>query len=212
MKNLQLIVLCFLCTTGLFAQRDNSLFNTSGRFGVFGAPIWEYSNLSINGDVAKGGGAALVLGNAFIGAYGSGDLDWNQVIEGERVNISSGHGGLWLGYVPFQSSVIHPYISTRIGWGAADIEFTDDNFTSSETFFVLTPEAGLEVNVFRWFRVAGTVGYKWYSGLDDVPQIGNWDTDNLHAGLALRFGLFGKDKNRRKNCRKRREVTLRMPW
>ncbi len=212
MKNLQLLILCFLCTTGLFAQRDNTLFNASGRFGVFGGPILEYSDLSINGDINSGGGAGLVLGNAFIGAYGSGDLDWNDVIEGEEVNVSSGHAGLWVGYVPYQSSVIHPYISTRIGWGAADIQFTDDNFRTSENFFVLTPEAGVEINVFRWFRVAGTVGYQWYNGLNDAPQIGNWDADNLHAGLALRFGFFGKDKNR-KNCRKRcNKNRFRMPW
>lgn len=208
MKNLQVVFvfLCLISTTTIFAQRDNSLFNSSGRFGVFGAPFWEFSGLSVNETAARGGGGALVLGNTFIGAYGSGEVDWRAVIDGEDVSISSGHGGLWVGYVPFQSSVIHPYISTRIGWGAADIEFDADNFRYEEDFFVLTPEAGVEVNVFRWFRVAGTVGYQWYNGLDDAPEIGDFDTDNLNAALTLRFGFFGKDKNRR--CRR----GFRMNW
>lgn len=195
-----------LCTMTLFAQRDNSIFNSSGRFGVFGGPIWEFSDLSINSGAARGGGGGLVLGNTFIGAYGVGEVDWRSAIDNEEVNISSGHGGLWIGYVPFQSSVIHPYISTRIGWGAADIEIDEDNFSYNDNFFVLTPEAGLEVNIFRWFRVAGTVGYQWYNGLEDAPEIGNWDTDNLHAGLTMRFGFFGKDKRK---CKRNR---VRIRW
>ncbi|MEM9990431.1 MAG: hypothetical protein AAF738_01640 [Bacteroidota bacterium] len=192
--------LCF-STFSLTAQRDNSLFNTSGRFGVFGAPIWEFSGLSVE-TAARGGGGGFVLGNTFLGVYGSGEIDWRALIDGDDVQISSGHGGLWVGYVPFQSSVIHPYISTRFGWGAADIELVDTDVRYKEDFFVLTPEAGVEVNVFRWFRVAGTVGYQWYNGLADSPEIGDFDTNNLHAALTLRFGFFGKDKQncRTKNC------------
>ncbi|NJL76626.1 MAG: hypothetical protein HC892_18020 [Saprospiraceae bacterium] len=60
---------------------------------------------------------------------------------------------------------------------------------------MIHPEAGVELNVFRWFRVAGTVGYQFFNGLDNQPQLQNLDLDNLRVGLTLRFGGFGRRKS-----------------
>ncbi|MEM1326012.1 MAG: hypothetical protein AAGI23_08670 [Bacteroidota bacterium] len=195
MKHLLGISLCFL-SLSLFAQRDRTLFNGNYRTGFFGAPIFEFYDINSGTDfeVASGGGGALIIGDAFIGGYGIGDINLIQTIENDRADIDLAHGGIWVGYVPLQQSAIHPYLSARVGWGAADIVIDDDNFTFGDRFFVVSPEAGVELNVFRWFRIAGTVGYQWFDGLPDTGKFGDLDINNLRAGLTLRFGAFGRSK------------------
>lgn len=197
MKHLTLCFALLLTVSFLSAQRDQTLFSGNNRTGAFGAPIFEYYDLGKGGDfsIASGGGGALILGDFFIGGYGIGDINLVEIIENERADIDLAHGGIWLGATPFQQSALHPYMSVRVGWGAADIEIDDNNFNRGDRFFVLSPEVGLEVNVFRWFRVAGTVGYQWYNGLDDAAQFGSIDLNNLRAGLTLRFGAFGRRKS-----------------
>ncbi|MEM9885275.1 MAG: hypothetical protein AAF849_05225 [Bacteroidota bacterium] len=198
MKHLMVSFVLLLTVSSLSAQRDRTLFSGNNRTGFFGAPIFEYYDFGEGGDfeVASGGGGALILGDFFIGGYGLGDINLIEIIEEERANIDLGHAGLWFGATPFQQSALHPYLSVRAGWGAADIEIDDNNFSYNDRFFIISPEVGLEVNVFRWFRIAATAGYQWYNGLDDTAQFGNEiDLNNLRAGLTLRFGAFGRKRN-----------------
>ncbi len=197
MKKLHLIITFLMVTTCLIAQRDQTIFNASSRVGGFGGPIFEFSELGQGADfeTARGGGGGLIVGDFFVGGYGIGDISLREIIDNETATIDIGHGGLWLGVVPLQHYALHPYTSLRFGWGAADIRFENNRFSTNDRFFVIHPEAGIEVNIFRWFRVAGTAGYQWYNGLDDSPQVESLDLNNFRFGLTLRFGGFGRKKN-----------------
>lgn len=197
MKYLHLIFAFLMVSTCLMAQRDRTLFNTSTRVGGFGGLIFEFSELGDGADfeTANGGGGGLILGDFFLGGYGIDNINLREVIDTETANIDMGHGGLWFGVVPLQQYTLHPYASLRVGWGAADITIDGDRFSSNDRFFVIHPEAGLELNVFRWFRIAGTAGYQWFNGLDEDPQFEALDLDNFRVGLTLRFGGFGRKRN-----------------
>ena len=197
MKRTAFFLLFFGVTITISAQRDQTIFDAPTRVGGFGGPIFEYSGFGQNNEfeTASGGGGALVLGDFFLGGYGIGDINILEIVDNNEANIDMGHGGFWLGVTPLQHIAVHPYASLRLGWGAADIRIDEDNFDYSDQFFVVHPEAGVELNVFRWFRVAGTVGYQFFNGLDNQPQLQDLELDNLRVGLTLRFGGFGRRKS-----------------
>lgn len=199
MKHLLLFICLLLTVQFLSAQRDQTLFNRGGRIGGFGAPIFDYYNIGSKGDIdiATGGGGALILGDFFVGGYGVGDISRIETLDDGRAEFDLAHGGIWLGFTPLQRSVVHPYASLRMGWGATDVTIrSSGEFTRySDSFLTFSPEAGVEVNVFRWFRIAGTVGYQWFGGIEENPDV-DLDLNNLRVGLTLRFGGFGRAKDK----------------
>ena len=69
MKHLPLFICLLLSVQFLSAQRDQTLFNRGGRIGGFGAPIFDYYNISSKGDIDiaciqetrwRGGSARLI--------------------------------------------------------------------------------------------------------------------------------------------------------
>lgn len=202
----------FLLITGFFAAiclqaQDQTLFSHIGRSGVWGAPLFEYSDLSNDVQVGSGGGGALVFNDFYLGGYGMGNVEFLklQPAANLRERVKFKHGGFWLGYTPLQSRVLHPYSSVKFGWGKA--RYRSTTFDNPETvlselednIFVLTPELGFEVNVFSWFRIATTGAYRLVSGLGDVPSFEDDDLSEFTLQLTLRFGDFGRDRSRDKH-------------
>lgn len=195
------ILACF--ASQIFAQRwsdngDQTLFNQGHRVGFFGSPIVEYSDFKHDVTTATGGGLALVAGDFFIGGYGLGVTDYNRIINDDFDRLEMGHGGFWFGYVAPQHEVIHFFSSVKAGWGAVNIDF-DNGPDYEDTFFAVTPEAGLEVNVFRWFRVGATVGYRFMNGLAETPNFEPKDFQTMTAALTFRIGVFGRRQERWKD-------------
>ena len=199
----QVLILAFFCLltiVGLQAQHE-TLFNKARVVGGFGAPIFEWS-LGNTTNTSVGGGGGIVIENFFIGGYGLGSVDFDALIEvGEVDNMELGHGGFWLGYTISPYKVVHLYSSARIGWGALNVDFRDGGvrYADLDKVFVMTPELGVELNVTRWFRVAGGVGYRWVNGVAETPEIKSDDFNDAVASLTLRFGWFGNRYKGRDN-------------
>lgn len=192
-KMRRIIACCILCCAFYFAdaQRNETLFNNARLVGAFGGPMLEFTQLDGEYTTFSGGGGGLVIGNFFVGGYGLGTTDYRRWIDGNDFRIDMGHGGFWLGYFAPKHKLIHPYGSLKIGWGATDID--DGGF--DEAIFVLTPELGIELNVTSWFRIAGTVNYRWVDGIDSSPSFDAGDFSAVGAGLTFRFGWFGRSRN-----------------
>jgi hypothetical protein len=92
-----------------------------------------------------------------------------------------------------------------LGWGGIDIEIDDEGFTRNDNIFVVTPEVGVEVNVFRWFKIAGTVGYRAVTGVNSISGQSNEDFSGMAGTLTFRFGGFGDWKRSRKNRNNRKD-------
>ncbi|HFA49102.1 MAG TPA: hypothetical protein ENJ95_08800 [Bacteroidetes bacterium] len=200
MKYLILNFLALFFATALFSQNDETLFSHVDRIGAFGGPIIEYADLSGDVETSTGGGGALVLNDFFIGGYGHGTSELNKSFQAENLKerVKFKHGGFWLGYVPVQHKVIHPYTSLKMGWGKA--RFRKSEIGNNETvdefkdnIFVLTPEAGIELNVFSFFRISATANYRLVSGIDKLDNFSDSDFSGFGAVLTLRFGGFGSE-------------------
>jgi len=189
------IIMTFLAGCFLLAAQaqHETLFNNARVVGGFGAPIVE---MGLNNDMTTsvGGGGALVIDNFFFGGYGMGSVDFEKLIETEELEqIELGHGGFWLGYTLAPHNLFHLYTSARIGWGGVGIDVEDEpRYDDIDKVFVLTPEAGVELNLASWFRVAGTVGYRYVTGVNE--KLGYYDEDDFNGAmvnLTFRFGWFG---------------------
>ena len=201
MKKSIFIALLAFCASQTFAQgwRDNgdeTLFNRSHRVGFFVSPIVEFSDFKNDMTTASGGGISLVAGDFFLGAYGLGVADYDRLLDEDFDRLEMGHGGFWMGYVAPQHEVVHFFSSVKAGWGAVNIEFDGSDPDYEDTFFAVTPEAGLEINVFRWFRIGGAVGYRFMNGLDSVPSFNPKDFETMTASITFRIGGFGHRHDR----------------
>ena len=192
------MLICF--ASQIFAQRwnggDETLFTRSHRVGFFLSPIVEYSDFKHDLTTATGGGIGIVAGDFFIGGYGLGTTDYDRLLNDDFDRLDMGHGGFWLGYVAPQHEVVHFFSSVKAGWGAVDIEFDGSEPAYEDSFFAVTPEAGLEVNVFRWFRIGGAVGYRFMNGLAETPNFDPKDFQTMTASLTFRIGAFGRKHDR----------------
>lgn len=175
------------------AQHE-TLFSNARVVGGFGGPITEWG-LGNDLRTSYGGGGGIVIGGAFIGGYGMGSVNLADILDGNDIdNIELGHGGFWLGYTYQPYKLVHLFFSAKIGWGGVNINTNNfDPFNRSRTdqVFVLTPELGLELNVFKWFRIAGAVGYRWVNGANGRGQYTNETFSGGVATMTMRFGWFG---------------------
>lgn len=197
MKNLSIICFLLTATTAIFAQKDETMFSDVKRIGGWGAPIFEYTNLNKEIEVVTGGGGALVLNDFYLGGYGMGTASYLAEKTTNEQTLKFKHGGFWIGYTPMQHRVVHPYASVKLGWGKANFRENDSNGDELDkqrsSVFVTTPEAGLEVNIFSFFRIAATASYRWVNGFDGYGGFGSDDLSSFGATLTLRFGGFGDD-------------------
>ena len=191
------VMLLALLPTFLCAQRDNTLFNNADRRGFFIAPIFEYSDLDDKFSTSVGGGLAFVIDDFFVGAYGLGLTTYGNIFDNGLEELNMGHGGLWLGFAFPQSEAFHLYSSVKLGGGAVDLVFNDGDLDFEDNFFIATPELGVEINVFRWFRVALTGGYRMIEGLSENSGYAEKDFEGWTAGVTLRVGGFGRNHGHR---------------
>ncbi len=179
-----------LLAFSLQAQRHQTLFGDLDVVGAFGAPILEIS--TINGQTISdvGGGGALILEDFFLGGYGIGNNYADVSVNGQVYDIRFRHRGFWLGYAPKAHKVAHFYGSARIGWGKTDLRQEKQTF-SSDRIFVMTPEIGVEFNVFEFFKLAVTGGYRWVNGVDRLPaELNNQSFSSPVGTFSFRFGGF----------------------
>jgi hypothetical protein len=192
MKKLILAICGFFFLAQLSAQHE-SLFGSARVVGAFGAPIME---VGFNNELstAVGGGAGIVINSIFIGAYGMGSLNFEQLLETGNVDqLDLGHGGLWVGFTISPHSLLHLYGSGRVGWGVVNVSLHDGTirYDDLDKIFVATPEIGLEMNLARWFRVVGTIGYRYVDGVSENRGYTGDDFNGAVVGLSVRLGWFG---------------------
>ena len=203
-KNLIVIALCLFAFEGI--SQVQTLFNRARVVGAFGGPIVEFSEINGESITASGGGGGLIIDDFFIGGYGMGSFDIKDLTDdNEEIKMDLGHGGFWIGYTFRSHKLVHIFASTKLGWGGLDINIDETGYSAVDNIFVTTPEVGIELNVFRWFKIAGTAGYRNVSGVNNnVTGKSNEDFSGLTGTLTFRFGGFG-DWRRAKRDRRDRD-------
>ncbi len=193
-------------TQYLFSGKND--INVSG----FGAPIFEFSSAQGNFAFGAGGGGAVLFNKRFyIGGYGIGMMSMNELdfkihsIHGtiSYPHLLFGHGGFWLGYIHNPENVVHFSLSTKIGFGGISYtndlwdQWYDESDWGYDRVFVFTPQAEVEINLLKWFKINAGLGYRLVSGIDNEfkdsegnPAISNNDMSSIQGSLSFIFGWF----------------------
>ncbi len=184
-----------ISSTGLFGQEIETVFRNNPAVGGFGAPLIKFTGAAGSYRALGGAGGAVVINDFFIGGFGLAGRVGQTTWENRPYEVNYGYGGFWLGYAHRSWKAIHPYTSLQLGWGAVDLSATEEPFVEENTddnIFVAEPELGLEINLFKWFKLAGTVGYRFTTGADRFDGFKSSDLSAFSGALTLRFGGFGK--------------------
>jgi hypothetical protein len=168
------------------------------RVSGFGGPIMSYS--TINGDFAfmMGGGGGIIINNLFLGGYGEGvsnNLTLTVKNENDDGNysirdLSFGHGGFWVGYEIARKKIIHPVISSRIGWGNVSGYNTTSNRSFRDPVFVVIPTISAEVNFTRFFKVNIGAEYRQTLNVNQITGMSNKDFSSLGVYMSCILGWF----------------------
>lgn len=170
----------------------------------FLASSTEFSSIGDDLAVGTGGGLAILINQSiFFGAYGQGITTsdfrvWEENTVENPLNIRPvfGHGGFWIGGNIFSKKVVHLTVSTKLGWGVLgvfeeDFDFDFDRELVRDLTFVATPEVGVEVNIAKWMKINGTVGYRYAPGISN-PYYAKNSLDGVTGSINLLFGWFGQ--------------------
>lgn len=181
----------------------------------FGAPFVDFSSVNNEFAVCLGGGAAMLINHTvYIGGFFEGIMtnhyrpDLHNVVDSDKPKISLEQGGIWLGYIYKHQKAVHGGISMKLGWGEIDLKDEGNGNPASDydyrdRIFAVTPQAELELNLTKWFKINIGVGYRFVNGIDatyndeqgkDVDFYNPGDFNSPVGTVTLVFG--GSDKKK----------------
>lgn len=109
----------------------------------------------------------------------TGSVDFEKTESG---SFKLKRSGLLFGVTPLSHKVWHPRASFAIGPG--EVKLNNDR---EDDIFIVQPAAGLEVNVFQWWKLGLEGGYRFVSGTN-IAELENEDLSSFFIHLKFRFG------------------------
>lgn len=162
--------------------------------GSFGAPLLKVSPLNGETGLLFGGMGAAHYGNFYFGGAGMG------LVNGERFSLdtengtlndlSMGYGGLLFGYQKYLNKPLSLYTQGLIAWGSYSWKNEDDG----ANFFLLEPEAGLNIHASQRFTLALGLGYR-FAIHTSKSQYELDQLNGFNATLAFKFGNLQNTDN-----------------
>lgn len=198
----KIIIILFLMTTGIFAQRE-TVFENEIDNGGFGGPVVKFTQVKGNFGVIVGGYGGWLINHQFLiggGGFGlANDIQADQEVTDifgytDRPMLNFGYGGLIMEYYFNPMKLIHYSVSLLVGGGG--ISYREGLFmehssrdNNPDAFFVLEPSVSGELNVAKFMKIGLGAGYRWTTGVNMVG-IKNSDLSNFSVNLAFKFGKF----------------------
>ena len=216
MKKSIFLMLVFSLFAGLYQlnaqeQGDSTkyLFSEKIVFSGFGSPFVEFSSVNKQFAVCFGAGAAMMINHTlFLGGYFEGIMtnhyrtDLQSIVDDENPKISFEHGGIWLGYIHKHSKAVHGGLSMKLGWGEIELADgeggnPDSDYNYTDRIFNIQPQAELEMNLTKWFKVNVGVGYRIVTGIDATYpddkgyMVNFYDSGDFNSPVGTVTLIFG---------------------
>ena len=186
MKKLSSVVLTvFLLATAAWAQREETLFGESGLklTGAWAGPVFGMSFFGDENAATRGFFWGLEFNDVILTGFGNErTFESVSLADGDVGKYDFKHRGFYVNFYPAKEKVIHPAFGFMMGNGEVKDELDND-----DALFVVQPTAGIEINVFKWWKVGMDGGYRFVSRTD-LPNIDNQDLSAFFINLRLRFG------------------------
>lgn len=199
---------CFLALAILFAalpafsQREETVLGERGwgLSGIWGGYSHQYTSYDKTDGFNRGGffgfefGKSLYIGWTHYSLRDDIVLDQN---DNQRFDFRFSGGRIGYAFLPYKA--VHPLLNVELGRGRAKLagEGNDD-------MFIIQPSAGVEINVFRWFRIGMEGGYRFARNVD-YASLSDSDLSGPFAQASLKFGFSWGRYHKRTDYRKNYE-------
>jgi hypothetical protein len=170
---------------GRSSGEQQTLISGEIESGGGGGPIIKISGVSDIFCVLVGGRGGWIINHTFMVGGGGYGLVSDVFISGNKLNME--YGGLYAEYIFNSDALIHFTVGSLIGIGTAHY---DPEGSDSRSFFVLEPEANVELNVVTFFRICAGVSYRFAIGASGPAGLNDAALSGLSANLFLKFGHF----------------------
>lgn len=189
-KIISLAIVIVFSTIALHAQRDQTLFSESGirLTGAWAGPT--LAGTLANENIVRQTGTAFALEfnkNLLIG-WSNTIVDYPNI--GSSIDFS--YRGLFLNYSPRAYKAVHPTFGMLGAGGRFGSKATSKKEQSN--IWVAQPHLGVEFNVFRWFKLGLTGGYRlaFFVG-NEFVSASSKDLSEPFVALNFKFGFsWGK--------------------
>jgi len=164
---------------------EETLISGDIESGGCGGPVVRFSGVNDTFAVFVGGRGGWIINHSFVIGGGGYGLVTDVFVSGNKLNMA--YGGLWTEYILSSDQLVHFTFGTLIGMGNAHF---DPEGKDQRVYFVLEPEANVELNVVRFFRVCAGVSYRFAIGLTGLSGVNDAALSGLSANLFCKFGRF----------------------
>lgn len=190
------------------AANADTLISGPVTHGFYLAPEVKYAQIAGKNSVLLGGRIAWLMNHHFsIGAAGYGMVNRIrapikfETAGGDRIYRSLGYGGLFLGYVIAPLKVVHAEIDVLVGGGGSGMMHSymgmgaypngayGNRDYGTVRFFVVEPEAHVELNISHYVRLAVGGGYRVVSGVNGLG-LSNRDIQGPSGSLLVKVGIL----------------------
>ena len=203
MRTKILIPLAFgllLASNSLFAQREETVLGWRGLGLSGGWGGWTNSLTQFDEEysVMSGGFGGLEFGKTLLIGTGGYHLATDVINDpGANQKMDLNYGGLMLGYGINSWRAVHPTITVLGGGGTVKLQNE-----GSDHIYVVQPQAGIEINVVRWFHLGLEGGYR-FVGDSDFASLSDKRLSGPFGEVRLKFGYsFGGGRNHKKMHKK----------
>jgi len=155
--------------------------------------LFKASSLAHADRVFLGGWAGLTFGNRFSVGGGGVALTKDVMLGGQEsasgFELGMGYGGALIQYRYPLRSGFGPRLGLLIGAGHAEVrDRLSGRELGADNFGIMEPEAGFYFSVLPWLHLAGSVGYRWTWGVEDLPLVRSDDLAGGTATVSVRIG------------------------
>ena len=184
-KKLFIVFLTLTSVHSLWSQGDETLFNRfdlslTGAWGVSTTSIAKFGNEFAT--FSGGYGGLEFSKNLFVGWGGFSSVGGIFLEQKTNRRIDLRYGGLILAYGFKSHKAVHPKVGFLVGSG--NVRLRNEG---NDRVFVLQPSGGIELNVFRWFRLGLEGGYRLVNDVD-FNSISAGDLSGPYGQLSFKFG------------------------
>jgi hypothetical protein len=204
MRNRFVVALLVVLAARAFSQDEETLLTGRLTHGGFGGPVVKFTRLGDEFGVLVGGRGGWIINRCFsIGGGGYGLVNSIPGPDGIPLMVEPvltvGYGGFEMEYIRHSGKLIHSTVNLLIGAGGVgyhekqdedwDFENDVDGNPTWDSFFIIEPGIGLELNITSFFRIDAGASYRFVSGVEK-NGLTNGEIGGPSAVITFKFGKF----------------------
>jgi len=190
----KLLILLIIAVSPILAQVE-TLVGDGFHSGGYGGLLFRVGIVKGEAALFSGGRGAWIINHRF--AIGGGgysmltDVKTDAVTTGGNPLYMKIHmGGLELEYIEDSDKLLHWTFLVTLGGGTVAVRTKGSTADyDSDEFFVMEPNANMDLNINKWFRIGVGVSYRFAIGVDN-PYAKASDVSGPSIGAVFKFGAF----------------------